>query len=176
MYLFTSERLGFRAWKQEDIGELSAMNKDPDVMEFFPSTLSVADSQDLLNRLQAQYQENHFTFYAVELLQDQSFIGFIGLARTSFEEDFTPCVEIGWRLKKSAWNCGYATEGALRCLDFASHDLGIDGVYSFTPCVNFRSEKVMKKIGMKKVKEFRHPKIPPHHQLSNHVLYFVSLK
>lgn len=69
MYLFTSERLGFRAWKQEDIGELSAMNKDPDVMEFFPSTLSVADSQDLLNRLQAQYEENHFTFYAVELLR-----------------------------------------------------------------------------------------------------------
>ncbi|MGJ8667045.1 MAG: GNAT family N-acetyltransferase [Patiriisocius sp.] len=36
------------------------------------------------------------------------------------ESNFTPAVEIGWRLKQSAWENGYATEAAKACLKYAS--------------------------------------------------------
>ena len=44
-------------------------------------------------------------------LQDTS-----GRAVPSFEADFTPCVEIGWRLSTQFWNRGLATEGAASVL------------------------------------------------------------
>jgi len=40
-YLFTSERLGFRNWLDSDIKPMAAINVDPKVMEFFPTTQSL---------------------------------------------------------------------------------------------------------------------------------------
>src|SRR5699024_12133542 len=59
-----------------------------------------------------------FGLYAVEEKTNNEFIGFIGFHRATFEADFTPCIEIGWRLKKEAWGKGYATEGAASCLKY----------------------------------------------------------
>lgn len=109
-------------------------------------------------------------------LENRAFIGFIGLARTPYKTSFNPCVEIGWRLKKNPWNLGYATEGAKRCLEFGFSHLNLTEIYSFTPCLNYRSEKVMQKIGMKKVGEFAHPKVEVGHVLPQHVLYRISKK
>ena len=39
-------------------------------------------------------------------------IGFCGLAVPNFETEFTPAVEIGWRLGRDQWGNGYATEAA----------------------------------------------------------------
>ncbi len=176
MYLFQSERLGFRNWREEDLRPFAEMNQDKDVMEFFPAVLTTEASNALLERLKKHHLEHGFTFFAVDKLENHEFIGFIGLARTPYKTDFTPCVEIGWRLKKSAWNLGYATEGAKRCLSYGFTDLDLNEIYSFTPCINYRSEKVMQKIGMKKVGEFTHPKVEVGHALSQHVLYRISKK
>ncbi|WJG69208.1 GNAT family N-acetyltransferase [Spiroplasma ixodetis] len=42
-------------------------------------------------------------FYAVEFKKDNKFIGFIGFSEVDFIDDFRPCIEIGWRFKKSFW-------------------------------------------------------------------------
>ena len=52
--------------------------------------------------------------------------------------------------------------------------LSFNEVFSFTAIINKRSEKVMQKIGMRKIKEFNHPKIKSAHILSLHVLYRVT--
>ena len=75
-------------------------------------------------------------------------IGFIGLNVQSFVSDFTPCVDIGWRLKSSVWNNGYVTEGARRCLEYGFEVLNIPKIYSITPVVNVKSERIMQKIGI----------------------------
>jgi len=174
MYLFKSERLGFRNWLQKDWLPFAKINSDSEVMEFFPKVLTEDESNALAERLHAHFLDNGFTFYAVEKLDNQEFIGFIGLVKTPYQTSFTPCVEIGWRLKKSAWNLGFATEGAKRCLEYGFADLGLKEIYSFTAGINFRSEKVMKRIGMKKDGEFLHPKVPIGNLLSRHVLYCIT--
>ena len=110
----------------------------------------------------------------MDVLKSREFIGFIGLAWCEMEADFTPCAEIGWRLKKSAWGKGYATEGATRCLAYGFEELQFKEIYSFTTTTNIRSERVMQKIGMSKVGVFEHPKMAIGHPLRPHVLYHIS--
>ena len=156
-YLFKSERLGFRCWTLEDLPAFAAMNADPEVMEHFPNTLTREETAAFIERLQNHYSENGYCYFATEELESGEFIGFIGLAHIRYEASFTPAVDIGWRLKKAAWGKGYATEGAKRCLDLAFHDLQIDQIVATCTAGNQRSENVMKKIGMAKKMNFKHP-------------------
>ena len=173
-YIFQSDRLGFRQWNASDKVPFAAMNADPLVMEYFPATLSKEESDSLVDRISAQQEREGFTFFAVDELESGQFIGFIGLSKTPYETPFTPCVEIGWRLQKSAWGKGYATEGAKACLRFAFEKLGLTEIYSFTVIGNNRSENVMKKIGMTYQGTFMHPKLPDEHPMKEHVLYFTK--
>src|SRR3546814_9999473 len=118
-YLFTSERLGFRRWQEADVEPMRAINADPAVMEYFPSLQDQAETLAFIKRMQLQFDEKGFCYYAVDSLVDGAFIGFIGLSEKTFIADFTPCVDIGWRLAKNAWNQGFATEGAQKCLEHA---------------------------------------------------------
>lgn len=173
-YLFQSARLGFRTWQEKDLLPMAALNADPAVMEFFPSTQSLEDTRAFVKRVHTHFKEYGFGWYAVDLLDNQEFIGFIGMAWNKMEADFTPCAEIGWRLKKAAWGKGYATEGAKRCIAYGFTDLQFKEIYSFTATINKRSERVMQKIGMQKVGIFEHPKIAMGDVLRPHVLYRIA--
>ena len=158
-HLFKSKRLGFRNWLASDIDNMSKINLDEKVMEFFPHTISRDQTIKFIKRMQNQYDENGFCYFAANKLENNEFIGFIGLSEQTFEAEFTPCLDIGWRLASKEWNKGYATEGALRCLEFAFNDLKLDRVCSFAPKINTKSEDIMVKIGMTKLYEFEHPKL-----------------
>lgn len=173
-YLFQSERLGFRTWSEADLLPMAALNADSDVMEFFPSTQSLEDTKAFLERVDKHFKEYGYCWYAVDTLEKHEFIGFIGLAWNTMEADFTPCAEIGWRLKKEAWGNGYATEGAKRCLTYGFEELQLKEIYSFTSIINKRSERVMQKIGMSKVGTFDHPKLIVGHVLRPHLLYRIE--
>ncbi|RZK12370.1 MAG: N-acetyltransferase, partial [Flavobacterium sp.] len=117
-YLFTSERLGFRNWIEDDIPKMAEINSDPNVMEFFPSLQSAEQTDLFIRRMQQQFEEKSYCYFAVDVLDTDTFIGFIGLSDKDFESDFTPSVDIGWRLSEKQWKKGYATEGALACLKY----------------------------------------------------------
>ena len=174
MYLFKSDRLGFRAWKTEDVDPFVDMGEDSEVMQFFPKTISRNESIDLINRIKLKFAEVGYSLFAVDELDSCSFIGFIGFSSPTYDLGFGPLVEIGWRLSKDFWNKGYATEGATACLNYGFETLGLKEIYSLTSKVNIRSERVMQKIGMKKVDEFEHPKVEEGHKLRPHVLYKIE--
>jgi RimJ/RimL family protein N-acetyltransferase len=169
-YCIVTQQLGLRNWQESDLKPFIAMNQDPDVMRFFPHIMTSGQTEVSFGRMKDHYRDHGYTFFAADHLEDQTFIGFIGLANTRFESHFTPCVEIGWRLMKKYWGRGLATEGAAACLDFAFDTLDIEEVYSFTPMSNLASERVMQKTGMKPDGSFMHPMIPDH-LLEEHLLY-----
>lgn len=168
-----TERLLLRAWRDEDRSAFAALNADPEVTEHFPSTLTREQSDELVDRIVLGHAERGFGLWAVEVPGVAEFIGFIGLAVPGFEAAFTPCVEVGWRLERSAWGHGYASEGAREVLRFAFGDLGLDEVVSFTAVPNLRSQRVMQRIGMTydAADDFDHPRMPPGDPLRRHVLY-----
>lgn len=174
-YLFESERLGFRRWKTSDHAPFAALNANPDVMEFFPKTLSRTESDALIERIEAHFEGKGYGLWAVERKEDGAFIGFIGLLDVNFDIGIEDATEIGWRLEQKFWKKGYATEGAKACLAYAFEELGKKEIYSFTSTVNTPSEAVMKRIGMKKAGEFEHPRVPEGSPLRKHVLYKKEL-
>lgn len=174
-YLFKSERLGFRNWLESDIELMSAINADEKVMEFFPAIASKDQTIEFIEKMQKQFKEKGFCYFAVDKLENNEFIGFIGLSEKSFEAEFTPCIDIGWRLSSEEWNKGYAGEGAKRCLEYANEVLKLEKIVSIAPKINVKSEKVMKKIGMEKVLEFEHPLLINDERLRDCVLYQITL-
>lgn len=108
--IIQTDRLVLRQWNNTDFEPFAAINADPRVMEYFPSTLSRKESDDLAKRICTQLEEQGWGLWAVSIPGISNFIGFIGLARPSFDAHFTPAVEIGWRLAFDYWGKGYATE------------------------------------------------------------------
>ncbi len=173
-YLFHSARLGFRNWSDADIDPMAAISADEEVMKYFPAVATFEQTTAFISRMQEEFAEKGYCYFAVDELSTNTFIGFIGLSWKTFEADFTPCVDIGWRLSPSAWNKGFATEGAIRCLDYAFDTLRLDKVYSMAPKVNTPSEHVMQKAGMIKIGEFEHPLLQDQPELRQCVLYVKS--
>jgi 3-dehydroquinate dehydratase/shikimate dehydrogenase len=173
-FLLTTERLGLRKFIPADLEPFAALNADPRVMEFFPQALSRAEAGNLMQRINTKQDEQGFCFWAAELLATGELIGFVGLTKVSYETTFTPAVEIGWRLAYDFWGQGLATEGAKACLQFAFEKEGLKEVVSFTALPNQRSYRVMERIGMKRMGEFDHPKVPKGHVLERHVWYRLT--
>ncbi len=152
------------------------MNANAQVMKYFPEKLTSQQSDALVDRIQKHFDNYGYGLWAVEIKEEISFAGFVGLAIPQIETHFTPCVEIGWRLDETHWGNGYATEGALAVLDFAFCHLQLSEVVSMTTVGNIRSRRVMEKIGMTSspTDDFDHPSIPENHPLQRHVLYRVK--
>jgi len=169
-------RLRLRRWQESDRTAFALMNADRQVMEFMPGCLSRAESDALVDRIQAHFRQNGFGLYATELVQENRFIGFIGLSVPDFEAHFTPCVEIGWRLGAAYWGQGLATEGARAVAGYAFENLKIGELVSFTVPMNRGSRRVMEKIGMAHAvsDDFDHPTLREGHPLRRHVLYRLT--
>ncbi|MBT2681696.1 GNAT family N-acetyltransferase [Bacillus sp. ISL-35] len=174
MIYLETPRLILRNWSAADLEHFCLMNADQDVMQYFPRVLSSAETEKFYQSILAEFKEYGFGLYAVEEKRTKEFIGFIGFHRATFDADFTPCIEIGWRLKKDAWGQGYATEGARACLEYGFNELGFSEVVSFTAEINKPSINVMRKIGMNPVKTFHHPRVDQGSPLKKHVLYQAS--
>lgn len=171
-----TERLHLRRWLPGDRLPFARLNRDPQVMEFFPSPLTRSESDALADRIEAHFEQFGFGLWAVEIPGITPFAGFVGLSVPRFEAPFTPCIEVGWRLDADHWNCGYATEGARAALVFAFRELQTDEIVSFTVPGNIRSRRVMEKVGMtlSEGDDFDHPSLADGHPLRRHVLYRIA--
>jgi RimJ/RimL family protein N-acetyltransferase len=166
-------RLLLRPWRSEDRDALAAMNADPRVMEYFPKTMTLEESQAMFDRFHAHVDEHGFGIWAVEIPGVAACAGFLGLWRPKFVTRFTPCVEMGWRLAAAHWNRGYATEGAKAAMTYGFESLGLDELVAFTAVENVRSRRVMEKLGMtwNPADDFDHPNMPEGHPVRRQVLY-----
>ena len=173
--MIKSDRLLLRRWQPSDYEPFAALNADSEVMRYFPMMLSRAESDEMINRIEAHHEAHGFGFWAVELQPSGEFMGMIGLSIPNFRSHFTPTVEIGWRLAQEFWGHGYATEGAKACLDYGFERLQLSEIVSFTATVNHRSMAVMKRLGMTtdEAENFDHPNLPLGHVLQPHVLYRI---
>jgi len=168
-----TERLLLRSWRESDREPFAAMNGDPRVMEHFETTLSRAQSDAFVERMEKRWLENGFGLWAVEIPGEAPFIGFVGLSTPAFDAHFTPCVEVGWRLAAEHWGRGYATEAARASVHVGFAELALPEIVSFTVPENHRSLRVMEKLGMLRDPndDFDHPLVPEGHPRRRHVLY-----
>ena len=172
--VLSTPRLRLRPWRESDLAAFAALNADPAVMEHFPSIPSREESDAMARRIMAKMESQGWGLWALEVIGGEPFIGFTGLNVPDFDSYFTPCTEIGWRLARSAWGHGYATEAAHAALAFGFGSLGLEEIVSFTAVTNKRSMAVMERLGMRRDGEFDHPRVAQGNPVRRHVLYRIA--
>ena len=153
-YIFKSERLGFRNLRNEDLEEFAKLNSDEEVMEHFPKILSKKEVEKFIEKLRNHYAKNGYTYYATEILETKEFIGMIGLAFQEYKTNFTPAIDIGWRLKRNAWGKGYATEALAETVDFIFNELNKRRIVTSIDPRNIKSIELMQRLGFRKEAHF----------------------
>jgi RimJ/RimL family protein N-acetyltransferase len=174
-FMIETPRLLLRPWRDEDLKPFAILNQDKEVMEFMPSLLTLEESTVFAQKIAQHFERYGFGLFAVEVKDSGEFIGYVGLKTVEFQAHFTPAMEIGWRLARSAWGKGYATEAAKAVLAKAFDEWQINEIVSLTTVQNVRSRQVMERLGMTydPKDDFDHPMLAKGHPLSRHVLYRI---
>jgi RimJ/RimL family protein N-acetyltransferase len=161
-------RLVLREWRDEDAEAFAAMWADAGLTEFL-----LPPGPDWVTRARWHWDEHGFGQFVVELPGECPFIGVIGLDRLRWAVPFAPAVEVAWKLARSYWGRGYATEAARAALEDGFFRPGLDQIVAFTAVGNRRSRGVMERLGMSRdpAEDFDHPRLPQGHPLLRHVLY-----
>jgi [ribosomal protein S5]-alanine N-acetyltransferase len=153
MFTLKTERLFLRHFHIVDAETMHRVFGDPEVMRFGDGVQTIEWVQAWLGTcLERYYQMWGFGPYAVVEKRSPNVIGYCGLF---FFPDVNgqPEVEIGYRLARSAWGQGYATEAAGAVRDFAFVSLNIKRLIAMIDPSNSASIRVAKKIGMRYEKE-----------------------
>jgi RimJ/RimL family protein N-acetyltransferase len=168
-----TDRLIMRRWRESDREPFAAMNADPEVMEHFPSPLTRAESDALVDKIEWGFDEWGYSLWALEVRETGDFIGFAGLLLQTFDAPFLPAVEVGWRLARHAWGYGYATEAGARAIEYGFTEAGLEEIVSMTTVRNLRSRAVMERLGMTRdpADDFDFSPLPEGHPLRPSVLY-----
>ncbi len=158
-------RLLLREWRDDDLEPFAMMNADPRVMAHFPGPLSREESDALAERVRTHFAVHGYGMWVLEV--DGGFAGVTGLQWTDVPGE--RALEVGWRYDPRYWGRGYATEAARAALDVGLRQVA--HVVSMTAVVNEPSQRVMQRLGLRRVREFDHPRedLPEH--LRRHVLY-----
>lgn len=154
-------RLLLRPWRESDLDPWAAMNADPVVREHFPGVLTREQSAASIARFQAGMEQRGYGWWALEVRATGEFIGFAGLDPVDEDMPFTG-VEAGWRLARTAWGHGYATEAGRAALAFGFETLALPEILAITTATNHRSRAVMRRIGMTHdpADDFDDPSVP----------------
>jgi RimJ/RimL family protein N-acetyltransferase len=172
--MIRTERLLLRRWRDEDRAAYVSMNQDPAVMEFMQGLQDPEVSNAFIDKVEAHWDAHGWGLWALEVPGVAPFVGFTGLWPATHVLGYGSA-ETGWRLARSAWGHGYATEAAREALRYGFREVGMDEIVSFTVPENVRSRAVMERIGLERVPDgdFDHPSVDaiayPH--IVRHVLY-----
>jgi RimJ/RimL family protein N-acetyltransferase len=143
-------RLLLRRWRDGDLDALAPIYADPEVMRYIRdgSVRTREETAEHLATMERHWNEHGFGLFAAEVRATGELAGWVGLAVPHFLPEVLPTVEIGWRLGRSFWGAGLATEGAHAALRFGLVDRGLDRIVSIRQVDNERSGRVMDKLGL----------------------------
>jgi RimJ/RimL family protein N-acetyltransferase len=112
--------------------------------------MSRTASDAKLDRYAAAFCRHGFCRWAVEG-RDGDFLGYAGAMPSPPDHPLGPHVEVGWRLVRTAWGRGYATEAARAALQDAFVRVGLTEVFAYTAPENLRSQAVMNRLRLTRV-------------------------
>ena len=152
MFRLITERLFLRQFQTTDREPMYRIFCDPDVLRFSDGVKTKEWVQAWLETCLERYQTWGFGPYAVVRQGNQDVIGYCGLFFFP-DLDGKAETEIGYRLARSTWGQGYATEAACAVRDYAFTTLGMKRLIAMIDPSNLASIRVAEKIGMKYEKD-----------------------
>jgi RimJ/RimL family protein N-acetyltransferase len=158
-----TQRLVLRRFTVADADDLESLDADPDVMRFVTGGVPTSRDEienEVLPAFLSYYQRYEgFGFWAVAEKATGEFLGWFHFRPRPGADPGE--VELGYRLRKSAWGKGYATEGSRALIGKGFTEFGVQRVVAETMTVNVASRRVMEKSGLKLVRTFHQPWLDP---------------
>jgi RimJ/RimL family protein N-acetyltransferase len=71
-------RVWLRRWRDADREAFAQMNADPEVMRHFPALLTHAESDALIEKFEAHFEQHGYGIWALEIPGVSSLAGFVG--------------------------------------------------------------------------------------------------
>ena len=143
-----TERLLLRAWRESDLDPYARMCSDSEVMRHLPRVLDREESEEQIASFVRGWEERELGIWAVEHRATGAFVGFIGLMHQEGWREREHKIEVGWRLERSFWGRGLATEGARASLRYGFEEMDLESIISITLAENAASRRVMEKAGL----------------------------
>jgi RimJ/RimL family protein N-acetyltransferase len=145
-------RLLLRRLVSADLADLIALDSDPEVMRYVGSPAGVKTPAETEERARGRIREAELGLleplglWRIETRADGAFWGVGALLRMPEGDD----VEVAYRLARSAWGRGIATEAAGALAAHALGALGLARVVAVTYPGNRASQRVLDKIGFER--------------------------
>jgi RimJ/RimL family protein N-acetyltransferase len=151
-----TDRLLLRRFTDADVDLLVALDADPEVRRYValnPTTRDEVLAEILPAWLRYYERFTGYGFWAAIERDSGDFLGWFHL-RPGLSDPRDDEPELGYRLRRSSWGRGYATEGSRALIDRAFTELGARRVWAETMVVNAASRRVMEKASMRHVRTF----------------------
>ena len=149
--ILETPRLVMRQFTEDDVDNLFNLNSDPQVMRYLTGGRPTA-REEIRDRiipfiLGAYDRFDRLGTWAAESAATGEFLGWLCFRVGHGSDDVTD-IELGYRLRRPAWNQGYATEGSRALVSMGFNGLGVEPVFARTMTVNSASRHVMEKCGL----------------------------
>jgi RimJ/RimL family protein N-acetyltransferase len=151
-----TERLILRPLKVEDEETIYQYVKDYDIARWtinIPHPYPRDGAISFIRQATGLMDEGLCYELAILLKSNQEIVGVVSFVKVNKTHRNA---ELGYWVGKPYWNKGFATEAAMRILEFGFNGLGLERIFSKCFFDNLSSRKVMEKIGMKYEGKFRH--------------------
>lgn len=147
-----SKNLTLRCWQLSDASEAFNFYGDTEVSKFIGDGIplnQIASVEKVLTKF-INHQANYgFSPWAIVNNQTTKIIGICGMHTFNEAKE----MELGFRILRSEWGKGIATEASRLSLDFACSKFHPNYISAITDVENKATQKVLLKIGFKFVSE-----------------------
>ena len=148
--LLTTERLYLKEFTIDDAQVLIDLNSDPEVTRYTGDgpVKDLTEAKRILTDIIFPQYKNKMGRWAVYLNSTDEFIGWCGVKYVEDEKEY----DLGYRFFKQHWGKGYASEAASAVMDDAINTLQLKEIIGRAAIDNKASIAVLKKMGMKYLK------------------------
>ena len=140
-------RLTLRPLREEDLPHLVDLNGDPEVMRWITGRAMSRD--EVAAELPSLLVDERGLGFWCGYSDDDAFEGVWCL---TVDRDDPDAAELGWRLPRTAWGRGLATEGAAAVVTHGFATVGVGRQWAETMAVNTASRRVMEKLGLRHIR------------------------
>lgn len=154
-----TDRLTLRRLTEDDAANLYDLNSDPDVMWFLtggkPTPIEDIRAGVIPFILSFYERFEGLGYWAAQSRATGEFLGWFHFRPTD-----DGSIDLGYRLRKAAWNEGYATEGSRALIRKGFNEQDIGRVVAHAMAVNHPSRRVLEKCGLTFVRRFDDDTLP----------------
>ncbi len=147
-YFIQTSRLGFRQWRENDLGIAMELWGDYEVTKFIDSRgkLSRKDVQERLAKEILCQKQKGVQYWPIFLLDMDKHVGCCGLRPYDLSQQI---YEIGFHIRADQWRCGYAREAALAVIDYAFNTLKANALFAGHNPKNNVSRHILEQLGFR---------------------------